>query len=473
MELDSILLLRWQFAVTAMFHILWPILTIGLSIILFIIEVLWIKTGQVIYYHQARYWGKILLLNFAVGVVSGIPLAFSFGMNWSPFAHATGDFIGNILGYEASMAFMLEAAFLGIMMFGWHRVAPGIHLFATGMVAFGATLSGFWIMIANSWMHTPAGWVLEDDRIIVKDYFAALFNPSAPTGFLHMWMAAIATSLFVVGGISAWYLLKNRHVEFATKSFRIAVLGVIFVAPLQIVIGDLAGLVVTEHQPAKLAAMEAHWETNPPGDGADWNVIAWPDEKNEKNAWSVQIPDVLSLITKHDMTSPVLGLKEFPPDERPPVAITFWAFRIMVGIGMIMLVIAMWSGWRLLRGQLQAHVITQHRLLLKAWVFAAPLGYIAADSGWVVREVGRQPWTIYGVMKTDAAASALPVEAAASSLISFSLIYILLFLSFLYFGRRMVVKGPDLAAEPPNLHPKDPIHTERGNFDDKRPLEGA
>lgn len=472
MDIDHVLILRLQFAVTAMFHILWPILTIGLSLVLFIVEALWLKTGNVVYYQHARFWAKLFLLNFAVGVVSGVPLSFSFGMNWAPFATATGDFIGNIMGYEAAMAFMLEAAFLGIMMFGWKRVAPPIHLFATGMVSFGASLSAFWIMIANSWMQTPAGWEQQGERIVVTDYLAALFNPAAPWAVLHMWTAAVETSLFVVGGISAWYILKNRHVDFFIHSFKIALFGLIIVAPLQIILGDASGIVVAEHQPAKLAAMEAHWDTNDPGEGAEWTIFAWPDQHAERNYWEIEIPNALSLITTRDPTGKVVGLKDFPADERPPVAITFYAFRIMLLIGFALLFLTLWSVWMWRRKQLQPALITTHTLFLRCWVAAIPLGYIAADAGWVVREVGRQPWTIYGVMRTRESASFLPIETAIWSLVSYSLIYLLLFLSFLYFARRIIKHGPNLNIAPPSLKDEIPIHTEpQGDFDDKRVSE--
>ena len=472
MDIDHVFLLRLQFAVTAMFHILWPILTIGLSLLLVTFEALWLKTSNIDYYHHARFWAKLFLLNFAIGVVSGMPLSFSFGMNWAPFATATGDFIGNILGYEAAMAFMLEAGFLGIMMFGWKRVPPPIHLFATIMVAFGASLSAFWIMIANAWMQTPAGWEQQGDRIIVTDYWASLTNPAAPWSVLHMWTAAVETSLFVVGGISAWYLLNNRHNEFFLRSFRIAIIGSVIAAPIQILLGDASGVVVAEYQPAKLAAMEAHWDTNGPNEGAAWNILAWPDEEAERNVWQIEIPNALSLITTHDSTGQVRGLKDFPVDERPPVAITFYAFRIMLVIGFALLFLTLWSVWMWQRKQLQPALISTHRWFLRCWIAAIPLGYIAADAGWVVREVGRQPWTIYGVMRTQESASALPIATAAWSLISFSIIYLLLFFSFLYFARRIIKHGPNLTAMPPSLKDETPIHTKpQGNFDDKRPVE--
>lgn len=472
MDLDHVLLLRMQFAVTAMFHILWPILTIGLSLLLVTFEALWLKTRIVDYYHHARFWAKLFLLNFAIGVVSGIPLSFSFGMNWAPFATATGDFIGNILGYEAAMAFMLEAGFLGIMMFGWKRVAPPIHLFATCMVAFGASLSAFWIMIANAWMQTPAGWELQGDRIVVTDYWAALTNPAAPWSVLHMWMACVETSLFVIGGISAWYLLHNRHNEFFLRSFKICILGLAIAAPAQILLGDASGVVVAEHQPAKLAAMEAHWDTNRTGEGAAWKMLAWPNEEAERNDWDIEIPNALSLITTHELTGKVPGLKDFPKDERPPVAITFYAFRVMIVIGFALLFVMLWSLWMWQRKQLQPGLISNHPLFLRCWVATIPLGYIAADAGWVVREVGRQPWTIYGVMRTQDSASQMPIASAATSLVLFFLVYLLLFLSFLYFARRIIKHGPDLSLAPPLVMNDIAFGTASQNdFEDKRHMD--
>jgi cytochrome d ubiquinol oxidase subunit I len=440
---DTVILSRLQFALTAMFHILWPVLTIGLSLFLVLLEVLWLKTGDSDYYRHARFWSKLLLLNFGIGVVSGIPLEFEFGTNWAPFSIAAGDFIGNILGFEGAMAFMLEAGFLGIMLFGWQRVPAGIHLFATVMVAFGASLSAFWIMAANGWMQTPAGVHFEDGAIVVDSYAAAIFNPAMPTSVLHMWLACLETSLFVIGGISAWYLLKQRHSAFFLKSFRLAVLAAIIVTPVQILVGDAAGRMVAAHQPAKLAAIEGHWQTNPPGEGAAWSLLAWPDTKNQRNHWSIEIPNVLSLITTHSLTGRVTGLREFPTRDQPPVLVPFYAFRLMVAAGVALATLMLWSVWRWRRGALQANRISGERNLLRAWIAAIPLAYLAVEMGWLTREVGRQPWIIYGMLRTEAAASALPAGAVGATLLTYSAIYALLLVVFIVFAGRLIRRGPD------------------------------
>jgi cytochrome d ubiquinol oxidase subunit I len=441
---DSVTLSRLQFALTAMFHILWPVLTIGLSLFLVLLEILWLKTRDPDYYRHARFWSKLLLLNFGIGVVSGIPLEFEFGTNWAPFSIAAGDFFGNILGFEGAMAFMLEAGFLGIMLFGWQRVPSGIHLFATTMVAFGASLSAFWIMAANGWMQTPAGVHFENGSMIVDSYAAAIFNPAMPTSVMHMWLACLETSLFVIGGISAWYLLKDRHSAFFLKSFRLALLAAVIVTPLQILVGDAAGRMVAEQQPAKLAAIEGHWQTNPPGKGAAWALLAWPDAVNQRNHWSIEVPNLLSLITTHSLTGRVAGLREFPTRDQPPVLVPFYAFRLMVLAGVTLAALMLWSVSRWRRGAFTAAGISGERTLLRAWITAIPLAYLAVEMGWLTREVGRQPWIIYGMMHTEAAASALPAAAVAATLLSYFVTYATLLIIFIVFAGRLIRRGPDL-----------------------------
>jgi len=441
---DSVTLSRLQFALTAMFHILWPVLTIGLSLFLVLLEILWLKTRDPDYYRHARFWSKLLLLNFGIGVVSGIPLEFEFGTNWAPFSIAAGDFFGNILGFEGAMAFMLEAGFLGIMLFGWQRVPSGIHLFATTMVAFGASLSAFWIMAANGWMQTPAGVHFENGSMIVDSYAAAIFNPAMPTSVMHMWLACLETSLFVIGGISAWYLLKDRHSAFFLKSFRLALLAAVIVTPLQILVGDAAGRMVAEQQPAKLAAIEGHWQTNPPGKGAAWALLAWPDAVNQRNHWSIEVPNLLSLITTHSLTGRVAGLREFPTRDQPPVLVPFYAFRLMVLAGVTLAALMLWSVSRWRRGAFTAAGISGERTLLRAWITAIPLAYLAVEMGWLTREVGRQPWIIYGMMHAEAAASALPAAAVAATLLSYFVTYATLLIIFIVFAGRLIRRGPDL-----------------------------
>ncbi|MBI3545792.1 MAG: cytochrome ubiquinol oxidase subunit I [Gammaproteobacteria bacterium] len=441
---DPLLLSRLQFALTAMFHILWPVLTIGLSLFLVLLETLWVRSGNAMYYRHARFWGKLLLLNFGVGVVTGIPLEFEFGTNWAPFAINAGDFFGNILGFEGAMAFMLEAGFIGIMFFGWKRVTPLIHLFATSMVAFGASLSAFWIMVANAWMLTPTGVRFVADRVVVDSYYDAIFNPAMLTSVTHMWLACLETSLFVIGGMSAWYLLQRRHVDFFTHSFRLSLIAAVIVTPLQILVGDASGLVMAQHQPAKLAATEAHWHTNPPGEGAPWALLAWPNAQTQRNDWAIEIPHALSLIVTHSLTGPVKGLADFPRQDQPPVLLPFYAFRIMLVIGFSLFGLALWSAWAWWRARHTPTILSEQRGLLRAWIWAAPLAYIAVEMGWVVREVGRQPWVVHGFIRTADAVSKLPANSVLTTLLIYLGIYTALLIAFLFFARRIFERGPNL-----------------------------
>ncbi|MHB8808623.1 MAG: cytochrome ubiquinol oxidase subunit I [Desulfobulbaceae bacterium] len=445
---DHLFLSRLQFAFTAIFHIIWPVLTIGLSIFLVIMEARWLMTGEERYYHHARFWMRLFLLNFAVGVVSGIPMEFQFGTNWSVFSRAGGDIFGHLLGFEASMAFMLEAAFLGIMAFGWKRVSPAMHLFATAMVAFGGSLSAFWIMAANSWMQTPVGGVFTNQRFVLTDTFAAIFNPDAYWGITHMWLACLEISLFVIGAVSAWYLLRARHTEFFLTSFKMMVVAAIVITPLQVWLGDGAGKSVFHSQPAKLAAIEGHWQTNPPGEGAAWNMLAWPDKRLQENRWAIQVPYALSLITTYSPTGRVTGLQEFPVRDQPPVLLTFYSFRIMLFTGFGLVLLMLWSLWAWRKGNFAPAEIGSQKWLLSCWIGAAPLSYVAMEAGWVTREVGRQPWLIQGVLRTEQGVSALPAGTVAASLFGFVAIYSLLFFLFLFFAKRLLDQGPDLHAPP-------------------------
>lgn len=447
----TVILSRLQFAITTTFHIVWPVLTIGLSILLVALEALWLKTGDEDYYRLARFWAKLFLLNFGVGVATGLPLEFEFGTNWAPFSQVAGNFFGNMLGFEGAMAFMLEAGFLGVMMFGWKRVSPAIHLFATCMVALGGSLSAFWIMVANSWMQTPAGGHFVDGHFMVTDYLAAIFNPDMPWGISHMWVACLETSLFVIGGLSAWYILKNRHRAFFLKMLKLCLVLAIVVTPLQIYLGDGSGSSVFATQPAKGAAIEGHWQTNPKGQPASWSLIAWPDKAAQKNDWSVDIPYGLSLLATHSLTGQVTGLRAFPPQDQPPLLpLIYYGFRVMVAIGFGLFFLMLWTVWRWWRGRLKPGNAHANRWLLRAWIASIPLGYIAVECGWTVREVGRQPWVIYNVMRTSAGASALPPESVLASTIFFVTAYIALMVAFVYFARRILMKGPDLeVAVPP------------------------
>jgi cytochrome d ubiquinol oxidase subunit I len=460
MPVEALHLARGQFAMTAIFHILWPILTISLSAFLLVVEVLWVRTNEVVWYRHARFWSKLLVLNFAVGVVSGIPMEFQFGTNWGPFSNYTGEFFGNILGFEGAMAFMLEAGFVGIMMLGWERVPKGVHLFATGMVALGSTLSAFWIMVANSWMQTPAGVEVVDGKLVVTDYVKAIFTPDMPWGVSHMWFAALETGLVVIAGISAYCLLKRRNPEFFVRSFKVALVCLAFVAPVQIWLGDSSGVDVFATQPAKGAAIEGHWQTNAPGTGASWSLLAWPDKAKQTNDWSLEIPGLLSVLGTHTLHGQVKGLADIPVADQPPmIPVLYYAFRVMAGIGFLFMVLAFWTvfAMRKARGRLDA-LLAQRKLLL-AWVLAIPLPYIAVECGWIVREVGRQPWVVYGLLRTQQAASNIPATAITGSMIMFATFYAILITSFFVFARRWLKKGPDLTLMPPaEITPRNASH---------------
>ena len=439
-NLDPTLLARIQFAFTISFHILFPAVTIGLASWLAVLEWRWLKTGRQVYADVYRMWVKIFAVCFGMGVVSGVVMSYQFGTNWSVFADKVGNVIGPLLGYEVLTAFFLEASFLGIMLFGWNRVSPKMHFAATVIVAFGTLLSAFWILSANSWMQTPQGYrVAEDGLLYPTDWLQIIFNPSFPYRFAHMVLAAYLTTAFVVGGIGAYYLWRRQHVKHARVMFGMAMLMAVFVAPLQPVVGDLHGLNTLEHQPAKVAAMEGLWETQR---GAPLKLFGWPDEAEERTKYTIEIPKLSSLILTHDLNGEVKGLKEWHPDERPPVAVVFWSFRIMVGIGVLMVV----------TGVFAAVLYFRKRLFNTRWfqwwcMALTPAGFIAVLAGWFVTEVGRQPYVAYGVMKTADAVSPVIGEHVALSLLAFIVTYTFIFGAGSYYILRLIAKGPGTTEE--------------------------
>ncbi|MEH1922729.1 cytochrome ubiquinol oxidase subunit I [Nostoc sp.] len=472
---DTVALSRMQFALTAIFHMLWPVLTTGMGIYLVIVEGMWLKTRNPDYYHHARFWAKLYVLNFGIGVASGLPMEFQFGTNWAPFSEAVGDFFGSILGFEASMAFMLEAGFLGIMLFGWERVNPVIHYFATIMVAFGANLSTFWILAANSWLQTPAGGEMVNGKFVVDDYFQAILNPFMLNSVSHMFLATLETSLFVIGGISAWYILNKRHQAFFGRSLKIVLATAIAVTPLQIYIGHLSAEQVADYQPTKLAAMEAKWETSPAGQPAPWSVVALPNNQTEQNDWEISIPNGLGYILefKKNLSKPVLGLKHWKPEDRPRmVGLIYYSFRIMSGIGFFLAGLMSLSVIQWLRGKLSPEAIAGQKWLLRIWILAAPLGYIAVESGWIVRCVGRQPWVVYGQIRTADGVSHLPASEVLTSLLIFAVIYTALFICALFFGSRIIRQGPNLELPVPGIDTQPAVETTPAEFvPDQRPVE--
>ncbi len=472
---DTVSLSRLQFALTAIFHMLWPVLTTGMAIYLIIIEGLWLKTRNLDYYRHARFWSKLYVLNFGIGVASGLPMAFQFGLNWAPFSESVGDFFGTVLGFEGTMAFMLEASFLGIMLFGWERVPPVIHFISTILVAFGANLSTFWILSANSWIQTPAGGEFVNGKFLVQDYFQAIANPFMVKSFFHMFFATLETSLFVIGGISAWYVLNQRHTEFFAKSLKVILAGLILIAPLQIFVGHLSAEQVYHYQPAKLAAMEAQWETIPAGERADWSLLAIPNDKAEHNEWEVKIPGALSYLLelKAALDEPVKGLKEWEPANRPHmIGLIYYSFRIMSGIGMFFAALMTVSVIQWLRGKLAEGAIAQQKWLMRAWILAAPLGYLAVETGWIVRDVGRQPWIVYGEMRTVESASNLPAGEVLFSLVGLTSMYVVFLTAALFFGSRIIRKGPNLELPAPVIGGQPKLGIDLAQHEpDRRPAE--
>ncbi len=445
MEMNLVFLSRVQFALTTMFHILFPVLTMGLALFLVVLELLWLRTLEEIYYRMYRFWVKIFAINFGVGVVTGIVLEFEFGTNFSRFAQAVANVFAPLLAYEVLTAFFLEAGFLGIMLLGWKRISPRIHFLATCLVAFGSLLSSFWILAANSWMQTPVGYRFAEGKFWVVDFATAIFNPSMPARVGHMLMASFETSVFAIAGISAYFLLRGKDEAFFRRSMGIALIMAAVYAPLQMLLGDYSGRVVFRHQPAKLAAIEAHWETNTRG-GAPFAVIAFPDMEKEQNHFEITVPDGLSLLVTHTPNGRVPGLKEFPRQDRPNAAILFWSFRLMVAIGTIFLLIMIWAAvlWR--KGKL-----FDTRLFLRVLVAISPLGFLATEAGWVTTEIGRQPWLVYNLLRTAEGVSPIPVGNVVWSLCLIFIVQPIIGGSYLFYVLKTLRNGPDLSSPIPPI----------------------
>jgi cytochrome d ubiquinol oxidase subunit I len=452
MDLDPVLLARIQFAFTVSFHIIFPIFTIGVAAYLATLEVLWGWTGAERYKRLAAFWTKIFAVSFAMGVVSGVVLSYQFGTNWSRFSAIAGNVVGPLIGYEVFTAFFLEATFLSVLLFGGERVPRWLHVFSAIAVAFGTALSAFWILSANSWMQTPAGYAMEGGVAFPQDWWTIVFNPSFPYRLVHMLNASLLTGGFVVLAIGARYLLANRHVEESRTMLRMAISLTAVLAPLQLIIGDQHGLNTLIHQPIKIAAIEAHWDGSKPG---DFEILAWPDEKTESNRFSISIPHGSSLVLTHRWDGLFPGLKDVSPQDRPPVKNVFFGFRIMLAIGLYMIAAALFGAWLLWRGRLFE---TRWYLTIVAntwWV-----GFVAVIAGWVVTESGRQPWIVYGVLRTADAVSPVPAGSVLATLILFVIVYLFVFSFGAYFINRLIGRGIQDAAVPgqtPQLaagHPK-------------------
>jgi len=455
--LTALELARIQFAFTVSFHIIFPATSIGLACFLALLEWKWLRTQNPVYKDLFKYWIKIFAVAFAMGVVSGIVMAYQFGTNWSEFSRISGSVTGPLLTYEVLSAFFLEAGFLGIMLFGWGRVTAKAHFFATLMVAIGTCISMFWILSSNSWMQTPQGFAIENGIIVPTDWWAIVFNPSFPYRFAHMATAAFLVSSLLVVGTAGWHLLKGRRDELIKKSFSMGLWMVLVTSCLQVVIGDNHGLNTLKHQPAKLAAIEGHWETNR-DHAMPLLLFATPDMQQEKNTTEFGIPYLGSLILTHSLDGEVTGLKDFSAEDRPNVAIVFWSFRVMVGLGMLMVLLSLTALW----------LRKKNRLYESTWfhkfaIVMGPTGYIALLAGWVTTEVGRQPWVVYGVLRTkDALSHTVTADQVGLSLIIFVLVYTVVFGAGIYYMFRLMKSGPEF------LTRLDPEITGLGHF--KTPL---
>jgi cytochrome bd ubiquinol oxidase subunit I len=441
MDLDALMLSRIQFAFTIAFHIIFPAFTIGLASWLAALEFNWLRTGNPLYRNLFRFWVKVFAVSFGLGVVSGIVMSYQFGTNWSRFSEFTGNVLGPVIAYEVITAFFLEAAFLGIMLFGWERVGDRLHFFATCMVALGTLISAFWILSANSWMQTPDGFAIENGKAVPVDWFKVVFNPSFPLRYAHMVMGCYLTTAFAVAGMSAWMLLRHPHDAPAAKlagsrrSMSMALWFATIFVPVQIVIGDLHGLGVLKYQPTKLAAIEGNWDrmANMP-----LRLFAIPDEVAETNHYEIAIPKIGSWVLTHAFDGVVPGLKEVPPDERPPVWPVFFSFRIMVGIGFAMLGVGLWSLYLRWKGTLFTN-----RLFLTAAMIMTPSGFGAVLFGWFTAEIGRQPYVVYGHLRTADAVSPVAAGAVTASLLTFIVVYAFVFGFGSYYLAKLLRRGPD------------------------------
>jgi cytochrome d ubiquinol oxidase subunit I len=436
MEFDPVLLSRIQFAFVMSFHILFPAFTIGLASYIAVLEGCWLFTGRDVYVRLSRFWTRIFAVSFGMGVVSGIVMSYQFGTNWSRFSDMAGNIIGPLMAYEVLMAFFLEATFLGILLFGRARVPRKLFFLAAVMVALGTLASAFWILSANSWMHTPAGHEIRDGIFYPVDWWRIVFNPSFPYRFVHMVTACYLTTAFVVIGVSAWQLRRQRADATARKAMSMGLWLVFLLAPAQVVIGDLHGLNTLAHQPAKIAAIEANWETQR---GMPLVLFAIPDSAQERNRAEIALPRWGSLILTHEWDGEVKGLKEWARADRPPVAIPFYGFRLMVGLGFLMIAIAVVGVLLRLTGRLYT---TGWFLRICTWCL--PIGFIAVLAGWFVTETGRQPWVVYGLMRTaQAATPVLGWHSVLFSLALFVVVYVIIFGAGIYYMARLVQRGPE------------------------------
>lgn len=445
---ETELLSRIQFAFTIGFHIIFPTLNLGLGIFLSIMEFRWLKTRNTIYLTICKFWTKIFALTMGMGIVSGIVMSYQLGTNFPGYTYAVGGVLGSLFAYEVLTAFFLEAGFLGVMLFGWDKVSPRLHYLATLLVTIGTTISAFWILSANSWMQTPAGFIKVGEQFIVNDWLQVIFNPSFIPRYIHMLLASYLSACFLIAGICAWYLLKKQHEVFAKRCFSLAMILALFLAPAQIILGDMVGLYVHKYQPLKTAAMEGLWETTR---GAPLILFAIPRPAQEKNSLELKIPKLASWINGHEWNAKLIGLKSVSPEARPVVPIVFYSFRLMVGIGLIFLFVAGWAFYLRLKKQLYTN-----RWLLKLCVAITPLGFLATLAGWFTAESGRQPWVVYNQLLTKDTVAQLTPHQVAVSLSAFFIVYGVVFSYYLYYVLKILKHGP----EPQEIkQPPDSIFT--------------
>ncbi len=445
--LTALELARVQFGFTISFHIIFPSITIGLASYLMVLEAMWLRTGKPVYRDLYHYWLKIFAVNFAMGVVSGIVMAYQFGTNWSYFSDFAGGITGPLLAYEVLTAFFLEAGFLGVMLFGWNRVGPGLHFLSTCMVALGTLISATWILASNSWMQTPRGHEIIDGRAVPVDWLAVIFNPSFPYRLSHMVVAAFLATALVVAGAGAWHLLRGHRTRAVKKMFAMALGMILVLAPLQAVVGDFHGLNTLQHQPAKIAAIEGHWE-NHPGEAVPLNLFGWPDMQAEETRYALAVPHLGSLILTHTWDGPVPALKDFAPEDRPNATVVFWTFRIMVGLGLLMIALGIWGAIARWRQRLYVS-----RGLQRLALAMGPAGIVAILAGWYTTEIGRQPWIVYGLMRTaDAVSPHQPLELGLT-LAVFVVVYLLVFGAGTGYVLRLIARGPQVHEPAPDGGP--------------------
>jgi cytochrome d ubiquinol oxidase subunit I len=436
----AVLLARAQFALTIGFHIVLPAFSIGLASYLAVLEVLWLLTRRQVYRDVYQYWLKAFAITFGMGVVSGVVMSYEFGTNWARFADKAGPIVGPLMAYEVLTAFFLEAGFLGIMLFGRERVSRGIYCFATLMVAAGTLFSAFWILAANSWMQTPQGYaVTPDGRFEPVDWWQVIFNPSFPYRLVHMVIASYLSVAFVVGAVGAWHMRRDLQNQAARLMFSMAMWMAVVVAPLQVLAGDQHGLNTLEYQPAKVAALEGDWDSQP---GQSLILFGMPNMDEERTDWAIEIPHLGALVLTHSWNGAIKGLKDFPPQDRPYSPVVFWAFRIMVGLGLLMAAVGLWGAWLRIRNRLYTSP-----WLRRATLLLAPSGFIALLAGWTVTEVGRQPFTVYGLLRTADSASPIDTPGVAASLAAFVVVYAIVFGAGFFFLFH-VLRRPPATGEP-------------------------